>query len=349
VAPLGTARTEEQLDLLWRAAPEPILCFDGDTAGIRAAWRACDRALPMIAPERSLYFVLLPDGMDPDDVVRVRGPQAMRDMLANARPLVDLLWSRELEAEPLDTPERRAGFEARLMAAAGEIRHPGVRKAYERELRDRLYWHSRTPRQTPGAAGGQPGPTQGKKGISPGPTGLPGLLLVIRALESPHIMEQSREALFRAAFEDPDVQAIRDAAFYVYDHTEMLDRPTVAAHLRSLGRKRAVELLETFPVGQPMDPRSAEGRDWLDALGRFPVARTLVGEVKATVRAEEEGVEMMSASHQARIMAKVLDRRRASRSVVDEAVTSPADEGVQELRDAVGGMGAAMENKRSED
>jgi DNA primase len=349
VAPLGTALTEEQLDLLWRAAPEPILCFDGDTAGIRAAWRACDRALPMIAPERSLYFVLLPDGMDPDDVVRVRGPQAMRDMLANARPLVDLLWSRELEAEPLDTPERRAGFEARLMAAAGEIRHPGVRKAYERELRDRLYWHSRTPRQTPGAAGGQPGPTQGKKGISPGPTGLPGLLLVIRALESPHIMEQSREALFRAAFEDPDVQAIRDAAFYVYDHTEMLDRPTVAAHLRSLGRKRAVELLETFPVGQPMDPRSAEGRDWLDALGRFPVARTLVGEVKATVRAEEEGVEMMSASHQARIMAKVLDRRRASRSVVDEAVTSPADEGVQELRDAVGGMGAAMENKRSED
>jgi hypothetical protein len=98
-----------------------------------------------------------------------------------------------------------------------------------------------------------------------------------------------------------------------------------------------------------MDPRSAEGRDWLDALGRFPVARTLVGEVKATVRAEEEGVEIMSASHQARIMAKVLDRRRASRSVVDEAVTSPADEGVQELRDALGGMGAAMELKRSED
>jgi DNA primase len=129
----------------------------------------------------------------------------------------------------------------------------------------------------------------------------------------------------------------------------MLDRPAVADHLRSLGRKRAVELLETFPVGRPMDPRSAEGRDWLDALGRFPVARTLIGEVKATVRADEEGVEIMSASHQARIMAKVLDRRRASRSVVDEAVTSPADEGVQELRDAVGGMGAAMELKRSED
>jgi DNA primase len=358
VAPLGTALTEEQLELLWRAGPEPILCFDGDEAGIRAAWRACDRALPLIAPGRTLYFVLLPDGMDPDDVVRVRGEQAMRDMLANARPLVDLLWGREVDAEPLDTPERRAGFEARLMAAVNEIKHPGVKKAYERELRDRLYWHFRQPRGGMGQPGqkfgqshgqAQSGQTYGKKAGSPGPTGMTGERLVIRAIESPEIMEQVREALTRAAFEDPDVVAIRDAAFYVYDHTEMLDRPTVAAHLRSLGRKRAVELLETHPVGQPMDPRSAEGRDWLDALGRFPVARALVGEVKATVRADEEGVEMMSAAHQARIMQKVIARRSASRSVVEEAVTSPADQGVQELRDAVGGMGVAMENKRSED
>ncbi len=348
VAPLGTALTEDQLELLWRAGPEPILCFDGDAAGIRAAWRACDRALPLIAPGRTLYFVLLPDGMDPDDVVRVRGAQAMRDLLGTAQPLVNLLWSRELQAELLDTPERRAGFEARLMDAVGRIKHPGVKKAYERELRDRLFWHFRQPRGgTSGSSAARAIP--GKKGASPGPTGLAGLRLVVRALESPLIMEQGREVLFRAVFEDPDVASIRDAAFYVYDNTEMLDRPAVAAHLRSLGRKRAVELLETFPVGQPMDPRSAEGRDWLDALGRFPVARTLVGEVKATVRADEEGVEIMSASHQARIMAKVLDRRRASRSVVDEAVTSPADEGVQELRDALGGMGAAMELKRSED
>jgi DNA primase len=348
VAPLGTALTEEQLELLWRAGPEPILCFDGDTAGIRAAWRACDRALPLIAPGRTLYFVLLPDGMDPDDVVRVRGAQAMRDMLGGARPLVDLLWTRELEAEPLDTPERKAAFEARLLDAAGQIKHPGVKSAYQRELRDRLYWHFR------GGRGGQAGKgsaTQhsGRKRASPGPTGWQGLRLVIRALESPLIMEQAREALFKATFDDEDVELIRKAAFDLYETVEMLDRNAVAAHLRSLDRKRAVELLETFPVGRPMDPRSAEGRDWLDALGRFPVARTLVGEVKATVRAEEEGVEIMSASHQARIMAKVLDRRRASRSVVDEAVTSPADEGVQELRDALGGMGAAMELKRSED
>ncbi len=353
VAPLGTALTEEQLDLLWRAGPEPILCFDGDAAGIRAAWRACDRALPHIEPGKSLFFVLLPDGMDPDDVVRVRGAPAMREMLAGARPLVDLLWSREIDAEPLDTPERWAGFEARLMNAAALIKHQGVRKAYERELRDRLYWHARAargPGQGGGKASGQTaGVTLGKKGFSPGPTRWPGLRLVVRALESPKIMEQAPEALAKAVFDDPDVDAIRNAAFDVYNGSEMLDRTTVAAHLRSLDRKRAVELLETFPVGQPMDPLSNEGRDWLDAIGRFHVARTLVAEVEATKRADGEGVELMSAAHQARIMQKVIARRSASRSVVDETVTSPAQEGVQELRNALGGMNAAMESKRSED
>ncbi len=367
VAPLGTALTEEQLELLWRAGPEPILCFDGDAAGINAAWRACDRALPLIEPGKTLFFALLPDGMDPDDVVRVRGPQAMREMLSQAKPLVELLWSREVDAEPLDTPERKAGFEARLMAAVGQIRHAGVKKAYERELRDRLYWHFRPGRSAAGnqgqasgqkwKPGDRSGQNYGQKGGKPpvnvaiplGPTGLTGLLLVVRALESPQIMEQGREVLFRAAFDDPDVSAIRDAAFYVYDNTEMLDRPAVAAHLRNLGRKRAVELLETFPVGQPMDPRSNEGRDWLDALGRFPVARTLVAEVQAAKQADGEGVEIMGAAHQARIMQKVIARRSASRSVVDETVTSPSSDGAQKLRDAIGGMGAAMESKRSED
>lgn len=349
VAPLGTALTEEQLDLLWRAGPEPILCFDGDAAGIRAAWRACDRALPLIEPGKTLFFVLLPEGMDPDDVVRVRGEQAMRDLLAGAKPLVDLLWTRELDAEPLDTPERKAGFEARLMAAIGQIKHPGVKKAYERELRDRLYWHFR-----PGKGGGaQPAANHRqnpvKKGFSPGPTGLQGLVLLARAISVPEYFESAREALAKTEYEDPDVQAIREAAFDVYESAEKLDLHTVAAHLRILDRKRAVELLEPFLRRQPSTDLAVSGHDWLDALERFPVAKTLVVEVQATKRAEEEGVEIMSATHQARIMQKVIARRSASRSVVDEAVTSPAKEGVQSLRDALGGMGAAMESKRSED
>lgn len=360
VAPLGTALTEDQLDLLWRAGPEPILCFDGDAAGVRAAWRACDRALPLIEPGKTLFFVMLPDGMDPDDMVRVRGAQAMRELLEGARPLVDLLWSRELEVEPLDTPDRQTSFKARLMAAAAQIRHQDLRKAYEYELKARAFAYFRELRDDAleksrrkrfeDKNGRQ---TYEKPRVAvrypTGPTGWLGLRLLVRAIESPSIFEECRETAAKMVFEDADVSIIRDAAFYVYANTEMLDRPAVAAHLRSLGRKRAVELLETFPVGQPMDPRSNEGRDWLDALDRFPVARTLVTEVQTTKRADEEGVEIMSAAHQNRLMQKVIARRSASRSVVDEAVTSPASEGAQELRNALGGMGAAMESKRSED
>ncbi len=104
MAPLGTALTEEQIELLWRAGPEPVLCFDGDAAGVRAAHKALDRALPMVEPGRTIYFVALPEGLDPDDMIRTRGVDAMRATLAAASPLVDLLWSREIEAEPLDTP-----------------------------------------------------------------------------------------------------------------------------------------------------------------------------------------------------------------------------------------------------
>jgi len=214
------------------------------------------------------------------------------------------------------------------MAAVNLIKHPGVKKAYERELRDRLYWHARGTRSAWAPNGASVTATVGKKGYRRVRRVWRGSGWLCERFEVP-VNGARPQVLFRAVFEDPDVSAIRDAAFCVYDNTEMLDRPTVAAHLRSLGRKRAVELLETFPVGQPMDPRSNEGRDWLDAMGRFPVARTLVAEMQATIRADEEGVEIMSAAHQARIMQKVIERRSASRSVVDEAITSPASDGAQ--------------------
>ncbi|MCB2134101.1 MAG: toprim domain-containing protein, partial [Rhodobacteraceae bacterium] len=91
VAPLGTAITEDQLRLLWRIHPEPLVMLDGDTAGIRAAMRLVDLALPMLEAGYGLRFVILPEGMDPDDLIRARGPQAMRDLLETAQPMVNLL------------------------------------------------------------------------------------------------------------------------------------------------------------------------------------------------------------------------------------------------------------------
>ena len=119
VAPLGTALTADQCALLWRLAEEPILCFDGDKAGLKAAFRAVDTALPLIGPGRSLQFVLLPDGQDPDELLRSNGPEALADALNRPLPLVDLLWMRETEAATLDTPERRASLERRLHEVAG--------------------------------------------------------------------------------------------------------------------------------------------------------------------------------------------------------------------------------------
>lgn len=138
VAPLGTALTEEQLALLWRMAPEPVLCFDGDKAGRKAAYRAIDVALPLIEAGRSLRFALLPEGQDPDDLVRAGGADAVRSVVEQARPLVDLIWSREVEAAPLETPEQKAAFERRLAAALGVIKDEDLRRHYRDEMETRL-------------------------------------------------------------------------------------------------------------------------------------------------------------------------------------------------------------------
>ena len=100
VAPLGTALTSEQLGLLWRMSDEPMLCFDGDAAGRRAAYRAADLALPLLKPGKSLKFASLPEGQDPDDLVRSGGREAIADIIGAARPLADVLWMRETELRP---------------------------------------------------------------------------------------------------------------------------------------------------------------------------------------------------------------------------------------------------------
>ncbi len=138
VAPLGTALTPDQCDLLWRMSEEPVLCFDGDKAGRKAAYRAIDTALPLIGPGRSLRFAFLPDGQDPDDLARSGGQEAIAEVLAGAKPLVDVMWMRETEAGPLDTPERRAALERRLGELMNEIRDETLRRYYRDEIRSRL-------------------------------------------------------------------------------------------------------------------------------------------------------------------------------------------------------------------
>ncbi|NLR38326.1 DNA primase [Novosphingobium sp. ERW19] len=138
VAPLGTALTEHQIERLWRLVETPTLCFDGDSAGQRAAMRAITRALPLLRPGHSLRIVTLPAGMDPDDVVKKQGPAAMEQLLAEARSLVDVLWEAERNSAPLTTPEDKAGLKARLLAHCETIQHPDIKSLYRRELTERF-------------------------------------------------------------------------------------------------------------------------------------------------------------------------------------------------------------------
>jgi DNA primase len=138
VAPLGTALTAEQLALMWRLNDEPILCFDGDDAGRRAAYRALDVALPLLKPGKSLKLATLPDGQDPDDLARSGGREAIEDVLGAARPLAQMLWARESEAGSFDTPERRAALEARIGEVTNTIADETVRRYYRQDFSARL-------------------------------------------------------------------------------------------------------------------------------------------------------------------------------------------------------------------
>lgn len=141
VAPLGTALTEMQLERLWRMSETPILCFDGDNAGQKASIRAIERALPHLQPGRSLRFLSLPAGQDPDDLIRAGGKQAIEALLEKPEPLADRLWRHELEAELLDTPEAKAGLRRRLNEHAKAIGDGDVRDQYFAEFRERFDTH----------------------------------------------------------------------------------------------------------------------------------------------------------------------------------------------------------------
>ncbi|NGO62686.1 DNA primase [Rhizobium daejeonense] len=138
VAPLGTALTENQLDLMWKLTPVPMLCFDGDGAGQRAAFRAVDLALPHLKPGKSVRFAMLPDGKDPDDLVKRDGRTPFDKVLSEARPLAEMVWLRESGVGQYDTPEKRAELEARMKQVISVIADENVRRHYQQDVRDRL-------------------------------------------------------------------------------------------------------------------------------------------------------------------------------------------------------------------
>lgn len=354
VAPLGTALTEDQLQLLWRAGPEPVMCFDGDRAGLGAAYRALDRALPHVEPGRSVFFVLLPDGMDPDDLIRARGAGAMAEQLDARIPLSELLWRRERDAEPLDTPERQAGLEARLMAACGVIRHPGVKSAYERDLRARLRDHLyalRTAQREANQArrGGARSSGGGRfrkpeERIDPSvmPVDIsdetataqlmkqrmelqkkaPGVL--VRLIDSPVLLATGIEKLAHAEFHDSDVRQLRDAVIDLANDGIPIDRAAVTAHLSQSGNIRAAGLLNDYPELPQIAANGPEAREWLIALEQY-VAMRRTGDQETGSGMESASADPTLSPQEWRRRHQMVAERRALKARMNEASSKRSD------------------------
>ena len=270
VAPLGTALTADQLKLMWRLCKEPVLCFDGDEAGRKAASRAIDTVLPDLVPGRSLRFAFLPEGQDPDDLIGAEGAGAFGKIVEAASPLVDVLWKRELKLAPVDTPERRAAFEHRLHEQIGRITNPVVKKYYEKEVRQRLWelWKGNGSRHSSAGQGRAAyrlsGPASGRawrsrKSSNWQPEPQPasdrlrasrlvrgpkqGLLareaLVLEAvINHPWLLEDYSEELAELTFEDRALSALRDAILQVqirFCGQNTLDREELRVHLKETG------------------------------------------------------------------------------------------------------------------
>ncbi len=254
VAAMGTALGETQMEMLWRLHPEPTLCFDGDRAGKQAASRAMDRALPLLKPGKSFRFAAVVGGKDPDDVLREQGAAALKAQLAAGIPFVEMLFTRERDAETLDTPERRAGLKQRLRAAAGAIAEKDLAQAYRDELLqrfDQLFAGQRAPSTPfsprgpwqPGRAGQKWQPPlersteRGKAAakrlstdLDPAPAAL-----AKQAILDPHVLDEHLEALEAHGFGDPALSHLAKEIIRLRLEAEHLDSEALQRHLAATG------------------------------------------------------------------------------------------------------------------
>jgi DNA primase len=270
VAPLGTALTEFQLHELWRLTPEPLLCFDGDPAGQRAAIRALRRALPLLHPGQSLRFASLPAGEDPDSVIRRAGRGTFDQILAAARPLSTVLWESELGVSRLDTPERRAALERRLMDQIGLIADRTVQAEYRRFLRDRLFDLGR-PARRPGARQMlRPRPSFVRDGPEPPPRSggrIQRENLFRMILHFPCLIDQVAEELAALEIPEPELGSLRRQILELDAAESGLDAHALQQHLVENGLAAAVEQLlspsvDTTFLVRCSDPISAR-KEWV--------------------------------------------------------------------------------------
>jgi DNA primase len=315
VAPLGTALTESQIEKLWSMVETPTLCFDGDSAGQRAALRAAHRALPLLKPGHSLAFATLPAGQDPDDLIRAEGVKAFEAVLAGAIPLADLLWQSEHDALPLVTPEERAGLKQRLSALTATIADNDIRALYGRLFKDRydaLFFAPRAQQaRAPFSPGGRgkgamkngrwtpPPPPAGAEAHAIREGGRDTLLLravIAGLLRFPSEIMVHREALASLQPSDDLLARLLDAMIGACDHEETVETDGLLTILgeRDLynmakGLLRADALHFTFTSAEA-DRRRAQ-RDLAEAIAVIVAMPRIDAELAAVTRAMAETMD----------------------------------------------------------
>jgi DNA primase len=271
VAPLGTALTEDQLRILWKQAAEPVLCFDGDQAGLKAAHRALDLALPLLEPGHSLRFALLPEGQDPDDLLKAEGPEALRAVIDAAQPLSDMLWQRALSQNDRSTPERRAQFEQDLRSTLNALNDDVVKKHYLAEFGGRIralfqpaggYRSQGGRRQLFASAGKRPWkpglrpweiqqpPTAQLKRLAAQPNSRSGAerrerLIVLTLINHPDLLHEFLDAFASLEITAPELDSLRSQVIDAAALGSGLDGTDIRAHLIRLGSGPLLDRLES--------------------------------------------------------------------------------------------------------
>ena len=317
VAPLGTALTEPQIQLLWRVAPEPVLCLDGDSAGLRAARAAAERALPLLRPGHSLRFALLPQGEDPDSLVRARGREAIEALVAGAKPLADVLWEARVTGRRFDTPEARAALDREIESLVGTIADATVRNYYRAAMRERL-WQYLGAGAVAGARGHGRRPTGARDRAAYART-MPQLpattafrqerLLLASLVNHPALIAKVFEELAVSEFADSELDALRLAILEIAGssaHSNGLDSAELREHLMNKGFSAILDKVsgrDTVRLDWFVDP-STEIEDveigWRHALARHRRATTLPREL---AEAEAAFAKDPSETNEARLLA----------------------------------------------
>ena len=243
VAPMGTALTEEQILKLWKLIPSdtkvPVLCFDGDNAGKRAAFRACENILPLLKPDQSIKIAFLPEGQDPDSLIKSQGRAAFASIVDAAMPLVEFLWSHYTSGKAFKTPEERAGLSKTLDEQTGKIADRSVQQNYSRVFRDKTYQHFRnTGFQKNNRSGNGRGhaavPLTVRKPAYSGQS-LPYQILLAAVLNHPYIFPEVEEDLGAILITQERLDSMRQSILNLCGANHPLDRDALHSHLKDRG------------------------------------------------------------------------------------------------------------------